>query len=85
MIKIFTIFILLNSNFALPPPIAKKLPHEIKMHNETRNDDYFWMNQRDDEWVLEYLHSENNYRDQILAHTVELQEILYKEMTNRIP
>ena len=43
------------------------------------------MNQKDDEWVLDYIQAENNYRDQILAHTVKLQEILYKEMTARIP
>jgi oligopeptidase B len=69
---------------AINPPIAKKLPQNIKIHNQVRNDDYYWMNQKDDDWVLDYLKSENNYRDEILKHTNELQSILQNEMTSRI-
>lgn len=85
MQKYFTIIISLALTFSNEPPIAKKLPHQLKIHNQTRNDDYYWFNQKDDDWVLDYLHAENEYRDLVLEHTNELQEELLNEMTNRMP
>ena len=83
--KIILLIISINLTLAIQPPIAKELPHQIEIHNKIRNDDFYWMNQKDDDWVLDYLHQENQYRDQILEHTKELQEELYNEMTDRLP
>ena len=84
MKKIFYTFFIFQLLMAIDPPIAKKLPQNLKIHNQVRNDEYYWMNQKDDDWVLDYLNSENNYRDEILKHTHELQTVLHNEMTSRI-
>ena len=62
----FLLFLFIIPSFCIEPPKAKKLPHQIQIHNKTWNDDFFWLNQKDDDWVLNYLNSENNYRDYIL-------------------
>jgi oligopeptidase B len=54
------------------------------IHGETLVDNYHWLRNRDDPEVLEYLEAENQYAEQIMAHTRELQEHLYREMRDRI-
>ena len=81
----FILFLLIIPLFCIEPPIAKKLPHQLEIHSQIRNDDYYWFNQKDDDWVLDYLHAENEYRNLIMEHTNELQEELLDEMTNRMP
>lgn len=66
------------------PPIAPKRPYPITQHGQTRVDDYFWMRQREDPAVMDYLKAENDYLEQTMQHTKELQEGLYQEMKGRI-
>ncbi|WP_053992476.1 oligopeptidase B [Mangrovimonas sp. TPBH4] len=66
------------------PPIAKRIPKELKIHGDVRVDDYFWLNQREDQEVLDYLNAENDYCDEMTAHTKEFQEQLFEEMKGRI-
>jgi oligopeptidase B len=66
------------------PPSAPQRPHSILQHGQERIDDYFWMRNRDDPAVMEYLLAENNYLDEILGHTRPLQEQLFLEMKARI-
>ncbi|WP_237586987.1 S9 family peptidase [Pontibacter russatus] len=66
------------------PPVAKKLPKELTTHGETRIDNYYWMNQREDPEVIAYLNAENAYTQQRLAGTEELQEKLFNEIVGRI-
>lgn len=66
------------------PPIAKKIPKELTIHENTRIDNYFWLNQREDQEVINYLEAENEYTDYILKPTEELQEKLFEEMKSRI-
>jgi len=65
-------------------PIAKKIAHVISKHEHSRNDDYFWMNERDSEDVVAYLDQENAYAKEVLQQTEILQEEIYKEMIGRI-
>lgn len=73
-----------GKNMSVKPPIAKKIPKELVHHNETRIDNYYWLNQREDNEVIEYLKAENDYTDKMLAHTKELQNKLFKEIKGRI-
>jgi len=66
------------------PPVAAVKPHELTIHGDTRVDDYFWLDERDDPEVLAYLEAENAYLDEMMAHTRPLQETLYDEMVGRI-
>ncbi len=66
------------------PPKAKKIKKELTIHNHTRTDYYFWLNERDNPEVIEYLKKENRYTDFIMQDTKELQEKLYNEIIGRI-
>lgn len=68
----------------LKPPVAKKNPKELEVHGDVRIDNYFWMNQRENQEVLDYLNAENAYYKQMTAHTKGLQETLFTEMKSRI-
>lgn len=67
----------------LPPRIAKK-PKKLVIHNDTRIDDYYWLNERENPEVIEYLNAENSYYDKMTAHTRKMQEDLFLEMKGRI-
>ena len=66
------------------PPKAEKIKKELSLHGHTRVDNYFWLNERDNPAVLEYLTKENEYTDHVLKDTKELQEKLYQEIIGRI-
>ncbi len=66
------------------PPTAKKIPHDVTVHGDRRVDPYYWMRNREDPAVLEYLKAENAYTEKVMKHTEAFQEQLYKELKNRI-
>jgi oligopeptidase B len=66
------------------PPVAKKIPKELTAHGDTRIDDYYWLNQRDNPEVIEYLEAENAYKEAIIGHTNDFQERLFNEIVGRI-
>ncbi len=66
------------------PPVAEKIPRELTAHGDTRVDDYFWLNQRDNPRVIAYLEAENAYLEEALRHTEPLQEELFSEIVGRI-
>lgn len=65
-------------------PVAKKIPVELEKHGDIRIDNYFWMRERENPEVLDYLTRENQYNEQMTAHTKQLQEDLFQEMKARI-
>ncbi|WP_111682702.1 S9 family peptidase [Winogradskyella tangerina] len=71
-----------NSN--IHPPVAKQKPHTLKKHSDVRVDNYFWMNDREDPEVIDYLKRENDYCDSQMAHTKDFQNELFEEMKARI-
>ena len=71
-----------NSNIS--PPVADVVPYQHKIHDHIRIDPYYWLNQRDNPEVLDYLDRENDYYQKMTAHTQAFQEELYKEMRARI-
>ena len=65
-------------------PIAKKVPKELIKHDDVRIDDYYWMNDREDEAVISHLKQENTYYAQMTEHTKDFQTKLFEEMKARI-
>ncbi|MFT6177086.1 MAG: oligopeptidase B, partial [Bacteroidia bacterium] len=65
-------------------PRAKKVPKELIIHGDIRIDDYFWMNQREDQEVIDYLNAENAYGKDVMKPTEGFQKDLYEEMIARI-
>nr|WP_299172833.1 S9 family peptidase [uncultured Allomuricauda sp.] len=66
------------------PPIAKKKPTKLEKHGDVRVDDYYWMNNREDQEVLNHLNAENDYYKKMTAHTKTFQDSLFLEMKSRI-
>lgn len=66
------------------PPVAAKKPKEMVNHGHTRIDDYYWLNQREDQEVLDYLNAENSYREAVMADLKSTQDDLFEEMKGRI-
>ena len=65
-------------------PIAEKIEKNLTIHGDTRVDEYYWMNQRDDEKVINYLNSENSYRDEYMKEYKNLEDELFSEIKSRI-
>ena len=66
-------------------PTAKKIDKELSIHGDTRNDPYYWLNERENPEVIAYLEAENAYTKEQLGHTEELQTALFDEIVGRIP
>ena len=65
-------------------PVAKIIPHTLEKHGHVRTDNYYWLNQRENPEVIDYLNQENDYYQQSTAHTKEFQKDLFDEMKARI-
>jgi oligopeptidase B len=73
-----------DSEAALTPPVAQVVRRVELVHGELREDDYFWLRDRNDPAVVAYLEAENRYTAKVMRHTEALQERLYQEMRGRI-
>ncbi len=69
---------------SVEPPEARKEEKKLVMHGDTRIDYYYYMNQRDNPEVIDYLNAENKYLEQMLSHTEDMQEELFNELKGRI-
>ena len=66
------------------PPKANKIAKELSIHGDTRVDNYFWLNERENPEVVKYLEAENDYNEKMTAHTKQFQVDLFEEMKSRI-
>ncbi len=66
------------------PPKAKKVPMEITTHGHTRVDNYYWLRERENPDVIQYLEAENTYKEKALEHTLPLQDELFEEIKSKI-
>ena len=69
---------------SIQPPKAKIIPKQLEKHGHIRTDNYYWLNERENPEVIEYLNQENEYYQQSTAHTKEFQKDLFEEMKARI-
>ncbi|WPR70432.1 S9 family peptidase [Flavobacterium sp. NG2] len=65
-------------------PSAKIIPTELEKFGDVRIDNYFWLNDRENPEVIDYLKQENEYYEGMTAHTKAFQNELYEEMKGRI-
>ncbi|WP_353777886.1 prolyl oligopeptidase family serine peptidase [Winogradskyella sp. 3972H.M.0a.05] len=66
------------------PPRAKKEPKKLEKHNDVRIDDYYWLNDRENPDVIDYLNDENAFYKDQTKHLRPFEEALFKEMKARI-
>jgi oligopeptidase B len=68
----------------ITPPVAPKKDTVLEKHGDKRVDPYFWLNERENPEVINYLNAENEYYQKMTAHTKDFQKDLFEEMKSRI-
>jgi oligopeptidase B len=66
------------------PPRAPVDLRRLTAHGDIRPDPWFWLRDRDNPAVIEYLEAENAWTGEAMGGTEWLQEALYREMLGRI-
>src|SRR5215468_7964941 len=80
LLGLFSAFILI----AQTPPAAPRVEHREVRHGATILDDYFWLRQKSDPKVVQYLEAENTYTSAMTKDLQPFTDALYKEMLARI-
>jgi oligopeptidase B len=65
-------------------PRAKKIAEELTIHGHTRIDPYYWLRNREDQEVIDYLNAENAYREEQMSHLKDFEKTLFEEMKGRM-
>ncbi|MAN86579.1 MAG: oligopeptidase B [Algoriphagus sp.] len=65
-------------------PKAHKKPEILEAHGHRRIDNYYWMRDRENPEVIQYLKDENAYLKEVMKDTEEFQKDLFDEMKGRI-
>ncbi len=66
------------------PPVAEKRPKTITVHGDSRVDDYFWLRDKSEPTVMEYLKAEDAYANAVMKPRAAFEDALYKEMVGHI-
>lgn len=66
------------------PPVLKQIPKTMTINGDTRTDNYYWLNQKQNPDVSAYLNAENAWTAKAMAATEPLQKHLYDEMLAHI-
>src|SRR5271165_753012 len=69
---------------AQTPPTAPRVDHRELRHGATVIDDYFWLREKSNPKVTEYLEAENAYTAAMTRDLEPFAGALYKEMLGRI-
>ena len=71
-------------NNSISSPKADKIPTSFKKHDDLRIDNYYWLNEKENPEVIDYLERENDYYNKMTAHTKGFQEKLFEEIKGKI-
>ena len=76
----------INMNFdtSTQAPTAEQIPYQLKEYGDIRVDNYYWMKERDNPEVIDYLERENDYFNKMTAETDSFREDLFEELKSRI-
>src|SRR5260370_7099864 len=66
------------------PPVAKRVEHREARHGATVIDNYFWLREKSNPEVIDYLKAENVYTEALTKDLKPFEDALYKEMLGRI-
>ncbi|MBL7555648.1 MAG: S9 family peptidase [Bdellovibrionaceae bacterium] len=65
-------------------PQAIKKPQTFDTHGLQRIDNYYWLKERSNPQVLDYLKKENEYTEKSLSESSDLKEKIYAELKSRV-
>jgi oligopeptidase B len=68
----------------MQPPIAAKKSHTFEIHGDEVTDNYFWLRDKDNPEVIDYLKAENDYTEAVLKPYAEIRESLFQELKARV-
>ena len=68
----------------ISPPLAAVKPKTLEKHGDVRIDNYYWLNERENPEVIDYLNKENDYYNTMTAGQKQFQKDLFEEMKGRI-
>jgi oligopeptidase B len=66
------------------PPVAKIVPRTSEVNGRTLVDNYYWLRDKKNPEVADYLKAENAYTSAVMKPTEPLQKKLYDEMLSRV-
>ncbi len=72
-----------NSDSSVPP-VAPRIAHQEVRHGETVTDNYFWLRQKSNPEVVQYLEAENKYTAEMTKGLQPFAASLYTEMLSHI-
>ncbi|MEZ5058105.1 MAG: S9 family peptidase [Saprospiraceae bacterium] len=75
---------LMYSKMDIVQPTCEKKPKELSIHGDTRIDNYYWLNDRENPDVIAYLNAENKYLDTVMSHLDSFKTTLFDEIVARI-
>ena len=64
--------------------MAKVKPKKLEKHGHVRTDNYYWLKERENAEVIDYLNAENSYTDAMMSHTKALEDEIFEEIKGRI-
>lgn len=73
-----------KKNMDIKAPSADKIAKTMEIHGDVRVDNYYWLNDKENPEVIDYLERENDYYDKMTAHTDDLKASLFEEIKSRI-
>ncbi len=73
-----------NKKKKMKAPKAKKIPKKLSIHGDTRIDHYYWLRERENPDVIQYLKDENAYFEAKSKAYKNLEKRLFSEMKSRI-
>jgi len=76
--------IVMKFDVTLKAPKAEKIPYQLKKHGDIRIDNYYWIKEKENPEVIDYLERENDYYQRMTESSKSLKEDLFFEMKKRI-
>jgi oligopeptidase B len=83
-ISVVAFSLLMHADTDITPPVAKKVDHREVRHGATVVDNYFWLRDKSNPEVIDYLKAENAYTEALTKDLKPFEDALYKEMLGRI-
>lgn len=65
-------------------PRPEKKSFKLEKHGDVRVDEYYWLRERENPKVIDYLKAENDYTERVMAPVEKLRETLFEEMKSRV-
>ncbi|MGZ6411839.1 MAG: S9 family peptidase [Bdellovibrio sp.] len=73
----------MHSNY-LNYPRPEKIKTQLTKHGDIRVDDYFWLRERKNPRVIDYIQKENAYTEEMMKPVKGLEGTIYSELKSRI-